>query len=86
MNIALTGSSGLIGSKLLLDLKNMGHEILCISSTQSCSKKNIFLYSELKSHKSDFKIDFFIHSASINSNLKESEIPFKFHYLDSGSI
>tara|TARA_B110000003_G_C16603200_1_gene516469 strand:- start:822 stop:1691 length:870 start_codon:yes stop_codon:yes gene_type:complete len=74
MNIALTGSSGLIGSKLLLDLKNMGHDVLCISSSHSSPKDNIFLYEELKTIKVNFKADFLIHLASINSNLKESQM------------
>ena len=74
MNIALTGSSGLIGSKLLLDLQNMGHDVLCISSSKSSPKDNIFLYEELTSKQFNFQIDFIIHLASINSNLKESEL------------
>ena len=57
MNIALTGSSGLIGSKLLLDLKNMGHDVLCISSSHSSPKDNIFLYEELKTIKVNFKVE-----------------------------
>ena len=74
MNIALTGSSGLIGSKLLSDLKNMGHEVLCISSSNSSQNDNIFLYEELRSKKVNFNADFIMHLASINSNLTESEI------------
>jgi nucleoside-diphosphate-sugar epimerase len=58
MNIALTGSSGLIGSKLLLDLQNMGHEVLCISSSRSSPRDNIFLYEEVRSKKCNFKADF----------------------------
>ena len=74
MNIALTGSSGLIGSKLLLDLQNMGHEVLCISSSRSSPRDNIFLYEEVRSKKCNFNADFIIHMASINSNLTESEV------------
>ena len=74
MNIALTGSSGLIGSKLLLDLQNMGHEVLCISSSRSSPRENIFLYEEVRSNKCNFNADFIIHMASINSNLTESEL------------
>ena len=81
MNIALTGSSGLIGSKLLEDLKCMGHEVLCISSSHSSSQDNIFLYEELQSKRPNFRADFLIHLASINSNLKESEIFWKFKFL-----
>jgi nucleoside-diphosphate-sugar epimerase len=74
MNIALTGSSGLIGSKLLLDLQNMGHEVLCISSSTSSQEDNIFLYEEMRSKKFNFNADFILHLASINSNLTELEI------------
>ena len=74
MNIALTGSSGLLGSKLLLDFQKMGHKVLCISSSKSSPKDNIFLYEELRSKKFDFNADFVMHLASINSNLTESEI------------
>jgi len=74
MNIALTGSSGLIGSKLVNDLERLGHSILCISSTFSSHKDNIYLYEELVSNSIDFKADYLIHLASINSNLSESEV------------
>ncbi len=74
MNIALTGSSGLIGSRLLLDLQNMGHEVLCISSSKSSPKDKIFLYDEVRSKKLNFNADFVLHLATINSNLQESEI------------
>tara|TARA_B100000214_G_scaffold373890_1_gene355246 strand:- start:941 stop:1810 length:870 start_codon:yes stop_codon:yes gene_type:complete len=74
MNIALTGSSGVLGSQLLLDLQNMGHEVLCISSSKSSPKDNIFLYEEVRSKKFSFKADFIMHLASINSNLTELEI------------
>ncbi len=75
MNIALTGSSGLIGSHLLSDLKNMGHNVLCISSSESSPEENILLYEELNSKNIDFDADFLIHLATINSSLDESEIP-----------
>ncbi len=74
MNIALTGSSGLIGSQLLLDLQKMGHKVLCISSSNSSPKDNIYLYEELRSEKIDFNADFVMHLASINSHLSESEV------------
>ena len=74
MNIALTGSSGLIGSKLLLDLQNIGHEVLCISSSRSSPRDNILLYEEIRSKKCNFNADFIIHMASMNSNLTESEV------------
>ncbi len=81
MNIALTGSSGLIGSNLLSDFKNMGHNVLCISSSESSPKENIFLYQELQSKNIDFKADFLIHLATINSSLNESEIPIEINLI-----
>jgi len=83
MNIAVTGSSGLIGSKLLEHLYDLGHEVLCISSSHSSHKDNIFLYKELLSKKISFKADFIIHLASINSNLEESEIPLEIELLNN---
>jgi len=74
MNIALTGSTGLIGSKLLLDLQKMGHEVLCISSSRSSQEDNIFLYEEIRSKKFNFNADFVLHLASINSNLTQLEM------------
>ncbi len=82
MNIALTGSSGLIGSQLLKDLCDLGHEVLCISSSHSSHKENIFLYEELQSNQISFKADFIIHLASINSDLNESEIPLEIGLLN----
>jgi len=82
MNIALTGSSGLIGSRLLSDFKNMGHDVLCISSSESCPEEKIFLYEELQSNKIDFEADFLIHLATINSNLDESEIPLEISLIE----
>ena len=74
MNIALTGSSGLIGSFLLKDLKKAGHNVLCISSSKSIHYEKIFTYEEILSHETDMKADFIIHLASINSNLDEHQI------------
>ncbi|MDC0080047.1 NAD-dependent epimerase/dehydratase family protein [Pseudomonadota bacterium] len=74
MNIALTGSSGKIGSHLLADFKKMGHEVLCISSSRSSHDNNTFLYEELESEDINFKADYIFHLASINSNLEESEV------------
>jgi len=81
MNIALTGSSGLIGSQLLLDLKNMGHNVLCISSSCSSPKNNIFLYEELGSKKINFNADFIMHLATINSDLEESQLNLEVYLL-----
>ena len=82
MNIALTGSSGLIGSHLLNDLLKDGNEVLCISSSKSSPKDNIFLYEELQSKKISFKADFIIHLATINSNLGKSDIPLEVELMD----
>jgi len=82
MNIALTGSSGLLGSKLLTDLKNMGHQVLCISSSHSFHKDNVFLYEEFQSEEISFKADFIIHMASIGSNLDELDIPLEILLLN----
>jgi len=82
MNIALTGSSGIIGSKLLKNLCDLGHKVLCISSSHSSDKDNIFLYEELQSKEMSFKADFIIHLASTNANLEESEIPLEIELLN----
>ena len=82
MNIALTESSGLIGSHLIDDLLKDGHDVLCISSLNSSHEKNIFLYEELQSREICFKADFIIHLASINSNLGKSDIPLEVELLN----
>ncbi len=74
MNIALTGSSGSIGSILVNDLKIAGHNVLCISSSQSLQEEKIFSYKDVISGKISFKADLIFHLASINSNLDESQI------------
>tara|TARA_B100000886_G_C20382126_1_gene474371 strand:- start:399 stop:1253 length:855 start_codon:yes stop_codon:yes gene_type:complete len=74
MNIAVTGSSGSIGSILVKDLKIAGHNVLCISSSHSSKGENIFSYDEVILQKINFKADLIFHLASINSNLNESQI------------
>ena len=74
MNIALTGSSGLIGSFLKKDLKNAGYDVLCISSSKSIHNENIYTYEEILARKINLKADLIIHLASINSNLNEYQI------------
>ena len=81
MNIALTGSSGIIGSKLLTDLKEMGHNVICISSSTSNLKENIYSYEELELIDLNFKIDCLMHLASINSNLLESQVTHELELL-----
>ena len=83
MNIALTGSSGLIGSQLLIDLKDMGHNVLCISSSISNSKeKNIYSYDEIELSDVNFKADCLLHLASINSDLSESQVLLELELLE----
>jgi len=74
MNIALTGSSGLIGSLLIKDLEAMGHKVLCISSSRSSHESNKYLYDEILSGKHVLEADCLMHLASLNSELKESDI------------
>ena len=74
MNIALTGSSGLIGSRLLHDLKKMDHTVSCISSSQSSPKDNIYSYEDMDAGNILLSIDCIVHLASINSEMNESDI------------
>jgi len=74
MNIALTGSSGLIGSHLLHDLKKMHHTVSCISSSQSSPKDNIYSYEDMDAGKISLPIDCIVHLASINSEMHASDI------------
>jgi UDP-glucose 4-epimerase len=74
MNIALTGSSGLIGSLLLNDLRSLGHSILCISSSKSLHDSNIYSYNEVLEGNLKFNADCLFHLASLNSNLSEADI------------
>jgi|TARA_B110001452_G_C15237359_1_gene428393 UDP-glucose 4-epimerase len=75
MNIALTGSSGLIGSRLLVDLKNLNYNFFCISSSQSIPEKNIYSYEDMLLGKVSQTIDCIIHLASLNSSISEVDIP-----------
>jgi UDP-glucose 4-epimerase len=74
MNIALTGSSGLIGSRLLHDLKKMHHTVSCISSSQSSPKDNIYSYEDMDAGNILLPIDCIVHLASINSEMHVSDI------------
>ena len=74
MNIALTGSSGLIGSRLLHDLKKTHHTVACISSSQSSPKDNIYSYEDLDAGNILLPIDCIVHLASINSEMHASDI------------
>ncbi|MDA9027209.1 NAD-dependent epimerase/dehydratase family protein [Gammaproteobacteria bacterium] len=74
MNIALTGSSGLIGSRLLHDLKKMNHTVSCISSSQSSPKDNIYSYEDMDAGNILLPIDCIVHLASINSEMHPSDV------------
>jgi len=74
MNIALTGASGSIGRELKPFLKTLGHSIITISSSVSADGHSIFSYTDLITKKIPCKIDFFIHLASLNSNLTKEDI------------
>ena len=74
MNIALTGSSGLIGSRLLHDLKKMNHTVSCISSSQSSPKDNIYSYEDMDAGNILLPIDCIVHLASINSEMHTSDV------------
>ena len=74
MNIALTGSSGLLGSHLLKDLKNLNHNYFCISSSVSSPDNNIYSYEEMIAAKIPHSVDCMIHLASQNSTISESDI------------
>ena len=75
MNIALTGSSGLIGSCLLKDLRKANHKIFCISSGKSSPQDNIFSYEDMLDCQILEPIDCMIHLASINSEMNALDIP-----------
>ena len=75
MNIALTGSSGLIGSCLLKDLKRTNHNLICISSSYSRPNENIYSYEDMLAGKILESIDCIIHLASMNSEMSKEEIP-----------
>ena len=75
MIIAVTGANGSIGRELIPFLKNLGHRLIIITSSNSSNIENdIFTYSDLSNKKIPLKVDLFFHLASINSNLKENQI------------
>lgn len=65
MNIALTGSSGFIGTHLLELLKEDGHKVICLSRN-SRGLDNFYTYDEYFDDKINCEIDYFIHLASPN--------------------
>lgn len=74
MIIALTGSNGSIGKELLPFLKDLGHQVITISSSIAGDGQSNFSYKDLKKKEVPFKVDIFIHLASINSEMSAENI------------
>lgn len=74
MIIALTGSNGSIGKELLPFLRDLGHQVITISSSIAGDGKNNFSYKDLKNREVPFQVDIFIHLASINSEMSAENI------------
>jgi UDP-glucose 4-epimerase len=74
MIIALTGSNGSIGKELLPFLRDLGHQVITISSSIAGDGKNNFSYKDLKKRQVPFQVDIFIHLASINSEMSAESI------------
>ncbi len=74
MIIAVTGSSGSIGRELVPFFKNLGHNIVKISSSSKSNGVDKFTYFELQNNLIPIEIDLFIHLASLNADLKEKDI------------
>ena len=60
MKIALTGSSGIVGSFVYSQLQREGHEILPITSNNAKNEPSLLSYDEFCSHE-DESIDYVIH-------------------------
>ena len=74
MIIAVTGATGSIGKELVSFLEDLGHVVLRISSSLPSNGQSIFSYQDLKSHSIEHPVEYFIHLASLNSTLTESNI------------
>lgn len=74
MIIAVTGATGSIGKELVSFLEDQGHVVLRISSSLPSNGQSIFSYQDLKSHSIEHPVECFIHLASLNSTLTESNI------------
>jgi nucleoside-diphosphate-sugar epimerase len=74
MNIALTGAGGSIGKELQPFLESLNHSVITISSSVSGNGESIFSYTDLATSQIPFKVDVFIHLASLNSNLLKEDI------------
>lgn len=72
MNIAVSGANGSIAKELIPFLQKLGCHIIRISSSLKSDGKTTFSYEDLLSHSINKSVDIFIHLASFNSNLGES--------------
>lgn len=66
MNVAITGSSGFIGSCLSRMIQDLGHKVIFISRTKESVDQNCLSFDDLFSLKFNIDIDCFIHLASPN--------------------
>lgn len=75
MNIAITGSSGFIGSHITKMVYEMGHNVIVISSKKKISKNidNYFTFEEFFSSKIKMNIDCMIHLASPNYDYADDD-------------
>ena len=69
MIIALTGSSGSLGTEITSFLKGLGHQIITISSSIPGDGISNFSYEELQLNLIKEPVDIFIHLASLNASL-----------------
>ncbi len=74
MIIALTGSSGSIGKELVPFLKDLGHDVIKITSSSQPNGVDKFSYFELQNNLISIEVDLFIHLASLNADLNEKDI------------
>jgi nucleoside-diphosphate-sugar epimerase len=74
MIIAVTGASGSIGKELIPFLEDQGHYVIKISSSLPSDGESTFSYQDLINQSINHPVDFFIHLASLNSNLNAANI------------
>ncbi len=65
MNILLTGSSGFLGSRVLYQLKEEGHQVMCIPSAVVRDPKNPENKRSLELYFAENKPDAVVHTAAI---------------------
>lgn len=83
MIIALTGSKGSIGKELLPFFRDLGHQVITISSSIAGDGKNNFSYKDLKKRKVPYQVDIFIHLASINSEMSAESIQLEVQLVET---